>query len=148
MAAQLATPDSRPARALRTPTSAAAACHPALLLPAPPPQSVSSPLLDCTLGGRVRCPCWDGRPLPAAPNGTAAKNAAGGGGGDGAAAWPGLQALWKSNKVPPVVALSISQADSVRDEMDARKASGKSGYAFVRTQPAPYRRMSGTSMAT
>lgn len=102
---------------------------------------MSTALLDCTLGGQVPCPCWDGFK---SPNFT----------------WPGLDSLYQSNKLPPVVAVSLNQYAKIRREAKsialaaargagpAKGANASATRAFVRVVPYPYRRMSGTSMAT
>ncbi|GBF91555.1 serine protease [Raphidocelis subcapitata] len=81
-----------------------------------PQDVVAAPNLDCTFSGGTACACWSG----------------------------GLEKLWDGGKMPPVVAVTIDQADALRGAVKA----GGAAPAAVETQRMAYRRMSGTSMAT
>lgn len=90
--------------------------------PAPPRprQFISAPNLDCTGGGRADCECWTGA----------------------------LKGLSAAGKLPPIVAVTLDQGAALRAELAKGAGGGPKRTAFVQTQLAPYRKMSGTSMAT
>jgi hypothetical protein len=90
------------------------------LPPPPPAQYVAAPNLDCSLSGRANCTCWTGS----------------------------LGPLFKAAKMPPVVAVTIDQGEKLRAEMKAAADAKRSATVTVKTAPYPYRRLSGTSMAT
>ena len=96
--------------------------------PTPRAQLTTVPVLDCSQGNTTRCPCWTD-----ATNGTT---------------WPGGAKLVAEGRMLVLVSLSVNQGRALRLEAAAQAKAGRATNVTVEARRLPYRRMSGTSMAT
>lgn len=145
-------------------------------MPTPNSQFVVAPNLDCTVGGNIKCPCWTDNMKARSRAGTIPPTVAvtleqvrAGPRGCGARLPAAKPAAAQRLPLPPRQqgpAAGCRTADAPRPNPDApasccpqagwlraavkaaAKAGGRAPTAFVQTKYSPYRRMSGTSMAT